>query len=128
MKCPSCNGEKGRTFTAFVNRGEAGCSVEQHRCSQCGGSGEISEYEHGLYVEGRRLRDARVAADLGLYDAAKLFGCSTPELSAIEHGRAPAHHDILIQKIADYIRERSAGIKILKRGGPGSDEPHPFRR
>lgn len=125
--CPQCKGSK-EPSVVFINRGENGCSVERRPCSRCNGKGTITAYEHGLCFEGLRVRNARVAADLSLWDAATLFGCSTPELSDIEHGRAPAHHDILISKIAEHVRERASKLKVVKRGGPFSDEPHPWKR
>lgn len=124
VTCPQCNGRAGPTI-AFVNRGpEHGCSVEERQCSRCNGKGTITAYEHGLYLEGRRVRDSRVAADLSLRDAAKLFGCTAPELSDIEHGRAPAHHDILIRKLVEHIKN-GAPETVVKRGGPFEN---PFRR
>lgn len=111
--CPQCNGRK-EPSTVFINRGAAGCSVEQRPCSRCGGKGTVTAYEHGLYVEGRRVRDARIAADLSLREASAVLGCSAPELSAIENGREPAHHDILIERLKPKVDE----TQLALTGGP----------
>lgn len=111
--CPQCNGEKG-PFTVFLNRGEAGCAVEQRSCSRCGGLGRISDYEHALCIGGRKVRDARVSFDLSLREAAIVLGCPAPELSAIENGREPAHHDVLIERLRPKVDEEQLALN----GGP----------
>jgi hypothetical protein len=113
VTCPQCDGKKG-PFTVFMNRGAAGCSVEERPCSRCKGAGTISEYDAKLYAEGQRVRAARAAADLSLHEASRFLGCSAPELSAIEHGREPAHHDVLIEQLRPKIDE----VQLRMNGGP----------
>jgi hypothetical protein len=112
VTCPQCEGRK-EPSVVFVNRGETGCSVEQRPCSRCDGKGTITAYEHSLFIEGRKVRDARIAADLSLREASKVLGCSAPELSAVEHGREPAHHGILIARLSPQVDETQ---KVLNGG------------
>ncbi len=111
-ECPDCRGRKGQSL-CFVNRGEQGCSVEQRECSRCGGVGTVSDYEHGLWMEGQKVRNARVAADLSLFEAATILRCTSAELSAIEHGRSPAHHEIIVAKLMPLVDE---GQRALNNG------------
>jgi hypothetical protein len=87
VACPFCDGK--RTVFAFVNTGE---DSSKHfsgifKCSQCNGTGEISEDHLKEYMDGRVMREARIRSGETLSAAAKRLNMSATELSNIEHGR-----------------------------------------
>jgi DnaJ-class molecular chaperone len=87
-RCPHCNGEGGGN--AFINRGPdiSTHSVEWVRCRTCEGAGVISGERAVLVAQGKAMRDARVARQETLLEAARKMGITPSRLSAIERGRA----------------------------------------
>ena len=87
MRCANCDGT-GKVF-GFLKYRDNGCTAGQLPCSQCRGSGELSDEQRSRIEDGRRRRDDRVARGLNLRDEARRLGITPAELSDIEWGRAP---------------------------------------
>lgn len=93
MKCARCKGT-GDGGPAFVHYADGVCRHEEKtRCSDCRGTGEVSdEYPRRLQA-GEQFRTRRQWLDLSLREAARRVGATPAEVSAVEHGRGdmPAH-------------------------------------
>ena len=101
VTCPACRGEG--PFTALVNRGDGGCTVERIPCSFCKGSGDVYEVQRDNYLSGRKLSEARIAAGKSLHEFGKLLGISPARMSDIEHGREGANYPKLHERLRDWI-------------------------
>ena len=101
VTCPACRGEG--PFTAFVNRGDGGCTVERIPCSFCKGTGDVYEVQARKYVEGRKLSEARIAAGRSLREFATLLGLTPARMSDIEHGREGANYLRLHERLRDWV-------------------------
>lgn len=85
MTCPTCNGEK--EIHALVKYTRGGCKPATLPCFDCKGTGSVPDERGAWMALGKRMRDTRVAASLGLIDAAKILGVNVVALSDAEHGR-----------------------------------------
>lgn len=85
--CPRCDGKRGAD--CFINRGPdvRTHSLEWRSCPTCGGTGKIDRRRAALILQGKEMRDARVARRETLREAALRLGMNPAELAAIEHGR-----------------------------------------
>ena len=85
MICPSCNGKKlVWTHLRFADgRGD----MRWLPCTQCEGTGEISEEMGQWVLEGRVLRERRLAARRTLRAEAQRRGIDCATLSKMEMGK-----------------------------------------
>ena len=84
VTCPDCKG-RGTSF-AHINRGDKPHSFEEVNCLLCKGAGKMTAERYDRYLAGRLQRENRIAAGLGLREAALQRGITPSRLSAIERG------------------------------------------
>lgn len=84
IECPSCRGAKK---VGGIGCGPGGCKPLVLDCSTCGGVGQITEERVEWMATGKRLREERLARDLGLRAEAERLGIKPSMLSDYEHGR-----------------------------------------
>lgn len=85
IECPSCRGARLEPMETLAHA----CRPIKARlpCFQCDGAGRLSAKAPEWIARGRMLKDLRLAAAMGLRQAAELWGIHAAELSDIEHGR-----------------------------------------
>ena len=83
--CPRCDGQDMTTGVVRVNRGEAGCTVEQAPpCYMCGGSGQITAEHADQYRIGEAFHAARRQARRTLGDISLWWRVSPSVISKAE--------------------------------------------
>ena len=107
MDCPTClNDPKRSVVASLVNRGGV-CTLETHPCFTCDGEGTITNDQFERMAAGNAVREARIQANLTIYDMSVVAGVSPRDVSDYERGRLPddadhAHvRDALFKAVAD---------------------------
>jgi hypothetical protein len=78
--CPRCDGHK--TLDAFFKGMHAPMT-----CYVCNGAGTVTAMQLARIEHGQRIRDYREQRELGLREAANMWGLKPSYLSLIEQGR-----------------------------------------
>ena len=92
IPCPKCDGGKNPLccFPAFPNKRMLEKTNEElmkiFHCTQCGGTGTVSNEMLEWIVDGQTLKNRRIEARITLRDAAKRLNIQVSILSEMERG------------------------------------------
>lgn len=92
VTCGHCRGE-GRYTVAFATRADGICGPAVIGCPDCHGTGKVDARTPEWREAGKRLREARLAADRSLGEEARRRGMRPSELSDMEMGRVEPKPD-----------------------------------
>lgn len=84
--CPSC---KGRQKQIVLMDGIGISGEHQVICTTCRGFGQISADHAWKIIQGHKIRRYREKSDLGIREAAAIYGIRPKTLATIERGDAP---------------------------------------
>lgn len=86
--CTNCNGT-GRTVLSHVRYADGtGASNVRDLCTMCQGRGAVPAITRQWSENGKRCRERRVGAAIGVREMAARLGLSAPDVSHMEWGRA----------------------------------------
>ena len=106
--CPAC---KGRQKQIVLMDGIGISGEHQVICTTCKGFGQISADHAWRIIQGNKIRRYREKSDLGIREAAAIYGIRAKTLSMIERGDAPKiiYHTMCKRffiVITDKVREK----------------------
>lgn len=112
-------------MTHGIGCGPDGCRPMAISCRGCGGTGWITPKMMQWRVDGVLVRQARLARDLSLREAAKLLGMPASDYSDAEHGRIDPEPvlgaELQAAAVGMLLPPAEAGAEEEVRPGPAED-------